>query len=425
MASKLKELVGNGKLNSVAFSDNGNSLTIGDSKIDAQDLIELEKDGNACRYSTASIFLQIIDPNQSLLAYRKACKKYNVNDPVKATDKPIVVGYFFGSKETAAPAEPVPKAKDDRKKHRKHDRKDRQSKEHRKRPAPPEGPPPKKKEKKIMTTEEMLDNLNVVAGKREGGAGDNEELADALSAEGFDLTPELIKESISNIVSLELPVGNSASILRPAPNRDFQRVLELYMETEKKKKPQPPTTPKRAHLVGKRPIIIIPKAMTSPVTMWNAHEFLANAKFVPRDIMIKKGATKATLQTIVRHKMDQRRGGGTLEFELMDNPTTKLGSNMNEWDRVVAVLSLGAGWQFADWPRGYKTPVDLFEKTFGFYIGLEGNKLPTDLSKWAVKTGFLSRDKRGLDSVCYANFWDGLEDRMVTKKPELLPQKEE
>jgi len=276
----------------------------------------------------------------------------------------------------------------------------------------------------MMTTEEMLDNLNVVADKREGETGDNNvELAHALSAEGFELTPEMIKDSIAEIITLELPVGNSASILRPAPNRDFQRVLDLYTDTEKNKTPPTPTAQKRSHLEGKRPVIVLPKAMTSPITMWNAHEFLANSRFIPRDVMIKKGFKKSHIKTIVQHKLDMRRGGGMLEFELMDNPTAKLGNNINEWDRIVAVISLGASWQFADWPKGYKTPVDLFEKAFGYYLGIEGDKQPSVISTWSVKKGLLSLDKRGLETVSFANFWDGLEDRMVTKKPELLPKK--
>mmetsp|Transcript_27265 Transcript_27265/g.31113 ORF Transcript_27265/g.31113 Transcript_27265/m.31113 type:complete len:456 (-) Transcript_27265:56-1423(-) len=453
MASILRDWVVKSKLQLAVLSDDGKSIRLGDSSsINANEIVEVEgKDGKSCQYSLASIYLQILDPNQGLMPYRNACKKYNVNDPVKVLDKTIVVGFFLGPMVTAssnntpssAPPPPPPgeehrKSNNSKHHHRRHHhesiRRDHHNREGSRKRSSSEGGggSSKKKEKKMMTTEEMLDNLNVVADKRgEGGetkdGKKNMELAKALSADGFELTPEMIKESIAEIITLELPVGNSASILRPAPNRDFQRVLDLYTEIEKNSssiRPNLLVAPKRAHLVGKRPVIVLPKAMTSPITMWNAHEFLASSRFIPRDVMIKSGVKKVDLKTVFQHKLDQRRGGGVLEFEIMDNPIAKLGHhNLQEWDRVVAVISLGASWQFTDWPKGYKAPVDLFEKAFGYYIGLEGDQQPPELSKWAVQKGFLSRDKRGLDSVCFANFWDGLEDRMITRKPELLPRK--
>lgn len=439
MASTLQEWAKKGQLKSATLSEDGKTLSLDGSTIPADEVAAIDHDGKSCKYTLASVFLQILDPSQGLMAYRNACKKHSVTDPIKALDKPTVVGYFVGSSsagDAAEPAAPPPRPaapsapkedrgrKEDRKKHRSSKQGDKKDRKDRKRPPPPSAPPPKKKEKKVMTTEQMLDNLNVVAGKREG-FGDNAELAAALSASGFELNPDMLKESIADIISMEIPVGNSASILRPAPARDFQRVLDLYLETEKKRKPQAAPSLQRPYLVGKKPIIVLPKGMTAPITMWNAHEFFSNSKFLPRDVVMKQGATKASIQNIVRHQMDARRGGHVLEFELMDNPTAKLAHNAKEWERIVAVISLGASWQFKDWPRGYSAPVDLFGRVFGFYIGLENDKEPPELSKWAVKKGALSRDKRGLDSVCHANFWDGLEDRLVTKKPEFLPRKEE
>ncbi|KAI2494264.1 parafibromin-like protein [Fragilaria crotonensis] len=206
-----------------------------------------------------------------------------------------------------------------------------------------------------------------------GVSREKSELAKALSAEGFDLTPEMIQESTVDIMTTEIPVGNSNSILRPAPNRDFQRVLDLYLETENRRKAvQTTPTLQRPHLVGKKPIIVLPKGLTPPITMWNAYHLFQNSKFIPRDVLMKQGATKTSIQTLVKHKFDIRRGGHEVEFELMDNPTSQLGGNPKEWDRIVAVVSLGASWQFKDWPRGFSTPVDLFTKSFGFFHWIGG-----------------------------------------------------
>ena len=501
----LLEWAKRGELSGAVLSQDGTVLTLHDERLDATQKVSLHHEGRSCEYTLASIFLQIVEPNQSLMAYRNKCKTHGVTDMVRATDKKTVVGYYssggasapagdhgFGQQPPPPPLKQPPppmsvetttvpphmdtaagdatkkprpsssssssrreksSRHDDRKrdkhhKHRKHDKRS-SSKDHKRRKSSslqqqPQ-PPPTKKKKTAMTTAQMLSNLNVVVDKRRQlGQGDNAEINAALSAEGFGgVTPELLQEGgedpavHQSIVSYEIPVGNSASILRPAPGRDFERVLDLWMETTEggggkhhsnKSKLAAAAAKKakaRVHLVGKKPVIVLPKGMTSPLTMVNAYEFFNNRKFVPRDVAMKQQQQLKSSKTVMFwHKFDARRGSSLVEFELMDNPRAKLGNDPREWDRIVAVVALGAAWQFKDWPRGYNHPVDLFSRCFGFYVGLEGTKLPTAIEGWAVQRGKLNRDKRGLDSVCFATFWEGLEDRMVTKKPELIPQQQ-
>jgi parafibromin len=353
-----------------------------------------------------------------------------------------------------------------------------------------------------MTNEQLFSNLNVVVDKRQqhptSAAGDatitedveqqqTEALAihHALSAQGFQVTPDLLaqyQETSAWIASHEIPVGNSASILRATAGRDLKRVLDLFVEAtaaaaasaamaassagkssksagggggssgkksshapSSSSSPLPGTKPVNNYLIGKRPIIIVPKAMSAPITMANAHEFFAHAKFVPRDVMLKQQASSGGRRGAPPHTFSRRvspkwlsgakassnapiipnnSSTGMLEFELMDNPTSKLGvDHVREWQRIVAVVSLGQSWQFKDWPGPYGQAVSLFgEHVYGCYIGLEGDAVPPDLTKWNVKKSKLSRDKRSLDTVTHANFWNELEEWMAIHKPELLPQ---
>jgi len=164
MTSIVRDWAGKNKLKSAVISDDGKSIQLGNDNIDANEVVKVEKDGKSCRYSLASIYLQILDPNQGLIPYRNACKKYKVSDPVKVLDKSIVVGYFLGPKSSstnsssattpaAPPPPPPPPRGEDRKKHRKHDRKERESHHHhresRKRPSSDvSSSSSKKKEKK-------------------------------------------------------------------------------------------------------------------------------------------------------------------------------------------------------------------------------------------------------------------------------------
>jgi len=288
----------------------------------------------------------------------------------------------------------------------------------------------------------LFSNLSVVVGKREIKAkrdAEQAKLHQALSTEGFGaLPPEIVaKFNHQNSMAHEIPVGNSASILKAGAGKDLSYILKLYEETvlgkssssskhsssTSKGRPSQDSQKKyRPYLVGKKPIIILPKGMTAPITLMNAHKFFGESKFMSRDKMQKEHrAKKQAPKTQFSRKVHARLGGGTVEYELMDNPRSKL-HRPQDWERVVAVLALGQSWQMKDWPGSYSNPVQLFNRVFGFYIGMEGDKIPKELQGWSVTRTNLNRDKRSLDSVAYACFWNALDEWMAIHKPELLPQ---
>ncbi len=309
----------------------------------------------------------------------------------------------------------------------------------------------------------------------------------SLSSTGFEVggiqadAIEADRRVVGAITAMEIPVGNSASVLRCGAGvdsgRDFGRVLELYTESLKAEErakraaaagdkppgsdrkrsssggdkdgsssrwgPKDPKrakgdaatpssssrskTPPRPKVTGP-PIIVVPNAMTSPITLINATDFFGGATFVPRDVALQKAGGNASLNklrketVLVRHKMAPRLGGREVDFEIVDNPTTRL-QNSADWDRVVAVIAQGAEWQFKGWRHA--RPVDLFGRCFGFYVGIEGAPVPKELLGWNVKVGRLNRDKRGLDSVTYAAFWNGLSEWMHVNRPEYLKLQDE
>jgi RNA pol II accessory factor, Cdc73 family, C-terminal len=464
-------------------------------------------DNQHCEYTVASIYLQIRNPKQSLIVYRNDCKKYGVVDPVKAIDKSTIVSFFLPASfiatmdevvphptstiEDAIAAEPsmkksaaeTPEKSERSSKHprdkerRGHTSKPKASssgrKSHRssssgKEKGAASEPLKKKKKPDLVTNEQLFEHLNVVVEKRTATASQKENdaslaeaISKALSASGFEIVnSEQLKpyqDRTSAIFANEIPVGNSASILRASnPRKNLSRVLELYMETvtpsnapasgkpikggklSGSSKPSAPTkkaTTFKQYLVGKKPVIVVPKGMTSPITLVNAHEFLCNARYVQRDAMIKQlsssvqktppttftrtVATMGSSTTSTSHLSST----GLLEYEIIDNPR-KLGPNPKEWDRIVAVIVLGQSWQFKDWlvSPSYNVPASLFDRVYGFYISMEGDKAPPEVSTWAVHKSQLNRDKRGLDSVAHASFWNGLDEWMRVYKSELLPQ---
>jgi hypothetical protein len=332
----------------------------------------------------------------------------------------------------------------------------------------------------------------------EGGGLDRELLLAWLSPDGFRVDSPTVasaieadREAVRRITASEIPVGDSASVLRagaggevfggvsaggemttttvPSPaggvaatgggggvkKRDFARVLEIYQEvaaTEErarrlavasssskggKGRPLPPPPPSNngkassstataaaaggtstTMSVAGNPIIVVPNAMTSVITMINAGIFLGKeGVYLSREqAMSDPGAGKRGGTVTITRKLAPRLGGSEITYEIIDNPATRL--KKDEWNRVVAVICQGASWQFKGWR--YSDPVDLFSRTFGFYVGLDGAAVPNELQGWNVKIGRVSRDRRGLDNVCLASFWNGLEEFMAVHKQDFI-----
>lgn len=472
--SILKDWSTSGKISDVSFGEDG-ALKLGDVSLQAADSVQVAAGGDkTCNYTIGSIFLQLLDVNQSLLAYRKACKKHKVKDAIKASDKAEIIAFFTGPSGAAAPPESGPAATEatsevssrpagasqpptrERERDRHHEKTERRSSSDRDRDkhrrdssskkrdrsrssSRPPSSDRKEKAHKTIDPEMLFSNLSVVVGKREIKAkrdAEQAKLHHALSTEGFGaLAPEILaKFNSQDSMAHEIPVGNSASILKAGAGKDLSRILKLYNETmsgkpqrqSSKGKPSQDGQKKwRSYLVGKKPIIILPKGMTAPITLVNAHKFFGESKFMSRDKMQKELRTKKQApKTQFSRSVNARLGGGTVDYELMDNPRSKL-HRPEDWERVVAVVALGQSWQMKDWPGFYSNPVQLFHRVFGFYIGMEGDKIPKELQGWSVTQTKLNRDKRGLDSVTYASFWNALDEWMAIHKPELLPQPNE
>jgi hypothetical protein len=478
------------QLDKATLSEDGKSLSLDSTTIPATTILEVSHEGRSCSYSVASIYLQLLDPNQSLPVYRSACKKYSVKDPIKSLEKPVILGSFLGlstglasestpgvaaaaaSTTAVAPSEAVPtttttdvaaaaasdtaakpsKSADrhdkDRKKSSSKPREHSSSKRKEDHQRHKSSSSKHKKPKPLdVDDEQLFDRLNVVVDKRQLADHDitkvQEELTLALSPAGFEVTPELMaehKERAKRIMSNEIPVGTSASILRAAnPRKDLTRVLELFNEavnasagkgskssrtasgSRHDKPPAPPGKPVRKHLIGKKPIIIVPKGQTACITLANAHDFLCNANYTSREVLVKQGRHRSPSTTFTRTvKGATGAAGGLLEYEIIDNPR-KLGNTEQEWDRVVAVIVLGHSWQFKDWLRGYNAPATLFEKAFGYFVNLEGDIEPAEVAGWGVHKARINRDKRASDRVAHASFWNRLDEWMQVHKPELLP----
>jgi len=163
--------------------------------------------------------------------------------------------------------------------------------------------------------------------------------------------------------------------------------------------------------VSKTPIIIIPGATKSLITMYNVQDILQDLKFVSTEEKRAAGMKRENDVLIQRRK----EGGFTVPYRVMDNPGRLTNA---EWDRVVGVFVMGQAWQFKGWPYDGR-PVDILSKIAGFHIKWDEANLEKNIGNWAVTVITLSRTKRHLDRAALLSFWDKLDKHMNKHKPHL------
>uniref|UniRef100_V5H7E7 Parafibromin n=1 Tax=Ixodes ricinus TaxID=34613 RepID=V5H7E7_IXORI len=162
--------------------------------------------------------------------------------------------------------------------------------------------------------------------------------------------------------------------------------------------PAPRPVPKR---VSRTPIIIIPAATTSLITMYNAKDILQDLRFVSTAEKKSQGCKRENAVLIQR----RRNGGTTVSYRVIDNPTN-LASE--DWERVVAVFVQGPAWQFKGWPWG-GNPIEIFSRIKAFHLKWDEITLDSNVAKWAVHVIQLSKQKRHLDRANLLNFWEVLD----------------
>ncbi|XP_049887694.1 parafibromin [Pectinophora gossypiella] len=176
---------------------------------------------------------------------------------------------------------------------------------------------------------------------------------------------------------------------------------------------------------GKRPsrtpIIIIPAAATSLISMYNVKDMLQDLKFVPVEQKKSEGAARENEVLLQRRKgpagehAPNTAASITVPYRVVDNPARLSAA---EWDRVVAVFVQGPAWQFKGWPWD-GNPVQIFAHICAFHLKFDEMKLDANVARWAVTVLNLSRTKRHLDRAILLSFWETLDKHMMKNKPHL------
>lgn len=157
--------------------------------------------------------------------------------------------------------------------------------------------------------------------------------------------------------------------------------------------------------VQKDPIILIPSAASSIFTISNIKQFLEEAKYLnPKDLP----NTQKDLVTAFK-KFD--RISKPVKFLIVNN--TKLFTQPEYWDRVVAVFTTGHEWQFTNYQ--WSNPAELFQHCKGFYFHFSGDLVPRNAEQWNVQKIELDKNKRFKDVEVSRFFWNIIERELLAR----------
>ncbi|EDW15793.1 parafibromin [Drosophila mojavensis] len=161
---------------------------------------------------------------------------------------------------------------------------------------------------------------------------------------------------------------------------------------------------------SRTPIIIIPSANTSLITMLNVKDILQDLRFMSTSEKKLQGCQRES--EVLLHR---KRNNQTVSYRVVDNPI-KL--SQQDWQRVVAVFVMGPQWQFKGWPWD-GNPVEIFSKICAFHLCFSELKLDANVERWSVTLLRLSQNKRHLDRAVLSKFWETLDKYMLKYKPDL------
>ncbi|XP_030543393.1 protein CDC73 homolog [Rhodamnia argentea] len=153
------------------------------------------------------------------------------------------------------------------------------------------------------------------------------------------------------------------------------------------------------------PIILVPSAFQTLITIYNVKEFLEDGVFIPTDVKAKQMKGLKPDCITVQKKFSRDRV--VTAYEVRDKPSAL---KSEDWDRVVAVFVLGKEWQFKDWP--FKDHVEIFNRIIGFFMRFEDDSVESAkiVKQWNVKIISISKNKRHQDRAAALEVWEKLED---------------
>jgi len=222
-------------------------------------------------------------------------------------------------------------------------------------------------------------------------------------------------EVVKQITARERTLENRKSILQCRGTKSFESAhkiaTDIFLSNNKQKSKEVQKLPQMYRSQSKphdhrTPIIIVPSAPTSLINMFNVQKFLQDQQYIEPQECRKQGIKKEPRIIIERKKSD---GKGVMKYYVVDSVDK---FRDQDWEKVVAVFTCGATWQFKGWK--WTNPTELFSKVRGFYLQYQDDILKGPVKEWNVKVLKVEKYKRHHDIQTVLEFWNELDRYMGT-----------
>ncbi|XP_017051153.1 parafibromin [Drosophila ficusphila] len=159
---------------------------------------------------------------------------------------------------------------------------------------------------------------------------------------------------------------------------------------------------------SRMPIIVVPAALSSLITIHNARQLLQEMRYVTLEQARQSLSGEKRLDEIIIERVFQ---GRTVSYRVIDN-VSRL--SPQEWERVSAVFALGPHWQFKGWPQG-GDPALICLRVCAFHLHFKDMVPCKDLLGWQVHMLDLPRSERHSDCAVLSGFWNTLDQHMAVR----------
>lgn len=214
---------------------------------------------------------------------------------------------------------------------------------------------------------------------------------------------------ISRISQFEKESVDHNMILRGSKNVDFGYLIKdakVLINQLKRNKPSKPVSSSHANL--KLPIIIISPSTSSLLSLSNIKQFLEESKFIePTNSELSRPSNGVV---VINHKSD-RLAPVAHKITVVDNVDNF--TKPEYWDRVIAIFTTGQSWQFTKYKQN--RPELLFQRYAGFYIGYQGDMVPSQIKDWNVNEIKVNKDRRFRDKMIVKDLWFDIEKILIQR----------
>ncbi|KAI8037555.1 parafibromin [Drosophila gunungcola] len=168
---------------------------------------------------------------------------------------------------------------------------------------------------------------------------------------------------------------------------------------------------KIVHYHARMPIIVVPQALTSLITLHNARQLLQEMRYVSVEHARQSYRPSRPPQFSDEVIIQRRFQDELVSYRIID-VVTRLTSE--EWVRVAAVFALGPNWQFKGWPLGTSL-ADIFQQVCAFHLYFKDSPPCKELQNLPVNMLALSLNERHSDCGILTEFWNKLDLHMAVR----------